>query len=647
MGEPHHTRLAGVMPVYRGRGAGPQTMLRRRGRPHGLLLAGWLGLLLSLTLPLRADEHGCNDASALAAATARPVLRIVHGELHHWLEYRPAGVSDHARPLCVEFRRPALGRQPWHAVRDLLADLQGERKPLVPAPPAVLAADDPRLQFPPLPPRAGHKGVLGEDQRQRVTDTLSYPWNGIGYLVVQFPNGEVFRGSGFLAGPRTVITNAHNLYAPEFGGWALAVTFAPAQGQATAGGAVSRPFGSRVGLDWQIHPEYRLIVDADPDARSQFGYDLGVVWLAEPFQGIERFLPLAFDVDPTGIINTAGFPAEVAGEPSSQAMWFASGTVNRAASSERELLYDADSTAGSSGSPVWQFRAEGEQRRVVAVHGFGNTFVNGGPRLVSADLALFETWLTWHPPAPTSVAGGILNISTGGFVDADGMVAGFIQAGETPRQFVVMAENAGGLADPVLAVTELDGRVLAFSDDWPTHPSADDVRRLREPGGARDAALVVSLAPGAYLARMAGYRGSTGVGTISVTDLANVAGDSLTRGLLNISTDGVVMGQGLVAGFIVEGTVPRQVVVMGEDAGGLADPRVTLTTLDGMPVQANDDWRDHPSAATVASLREPNGPRAAALAVTLPPGTYLAILSGGDGDSGRGVVSVTELAVNP
>jgi hypothetical protein len=118
-----------------------------------------------------------------------------------------------------------------------------------------------------------------------------------------------------------------------------------------------------------------------------------------------------------------------------------------------------------------------------------------------------------------------------------------------------------------------------------------------------------------------------------------------TDRLLNISTNGFVdSSRGLIAGFIVEGTEPRRFVIMGENAGSLPNPVLRLTDGSGTLLAENDDWPTSPSAWEIVSeLRSPGTRQDAAFAVTLAPGVYLAALKGGDGSTGAGIVSVTEL----
>jgi hypothetical protein len=239
----------------------------------------------------------------------------------------------------------------------------------------------------------------------------------------------------------------------------------------------------------------------------------------------------------------------------------------------------------------------------------------------------------------------MLNISTNGFVDERGMIAGFIVAGEQAKRFVIMGENAGSLDDPVLRLSNFDsGALIAQNDNWRSHASADEVKnRLRAPGSERDAAFAVTLAPGAYLAQLNGKNTTTGNGIVSVTELRD---DKNPTRMLNISTNGFVGEHGMIAGFIVTGVQPKRFVIMGENAGTLQDPVLELTPIAAATVLAkNDNWQDHPSAdEVVAELRAPGAERDAAFAIELQPGVYLARLSGRNGTSGAGIVSVTEIA---
>ena len=249
----------------------------------------------------------------------------------------------------------------------------------------------------------------------------------------------------------------------------------------------------------------------------------------------------------------------------------------------------------------------------------------------------------------TLFAGGrLLNISTNGFVDPDGMVAGFIITGTEARRVVVMGENMNDLPDPELMLSDFSGdTVYALNDNWRDHPTAAQIEEeLRAPGAELDSAFAITLEPGVYLAWLSGKNGQSGTGLVSVTDISAPPGSEATR-LLNISTNGgVTAADAMVAGFIVSGQDSIDFVIMAERAGGSAlNPKLRLTDFSGdIEFDSNNNWQDHPTASLVESLdRAPNSTVDAAFVVTLAPGVYLAWVEREDGQAGQGIVSITEV----
>lgn len=109
--------------------------------------------------------------------------------------------------------------------------------------------------------------------------------------------------------------------------------------------------------------------------------------------------------------------------------------------------------------------------------------------------------------------------------------------------------------------------------------------------------------------------------------------------LANVSTRGMA-GAGenvMIAGFIIEGTVPRTVAirVLGPSLsaygvnGVLANPNLTLNSA-GVDLATNDDWQtDATSAAALrAANLAPASPLEPALVRTLPPGGYTVLARG-------------------
>ena len=170
---------------------------------------------------------------------------------------------------------------------------------------------------------------------------------------------------------------------------------------------------------------------------------------------------------------------------------------------------------------------------------------------------------------------------------------------------------------------------------------------------------MATLDPGAYTAIVAGNGDTTGVALVEIYDLdfndSSILGatDSI---LANISTRAFVeTGANIViAGFILgEGAGDDNVIVrgLGPSLSGagvpnvLADPTLELRNSDGALIMANNNWQDDPGQAALISEAglAPVNPLESAMASTLPPGFYTALLAGAGGGTGNGIVEVYNL----
>jgi sugar lactone lactonase YvrE len=125
----------------------------------------------------------------------------------------------------------------------------------------------------------------------------------------------------------------------------------------------------------------------------------------------------------------------------------------------------------------------------------------------------------------------LANISTRGFVDTGSsvMIAGFIVASSTGGSNQVMVRGLGPslgdfgiadpLADPVLDLYDANGMLIASSDSWQSDQEAAIVATGLQPSNDAEAAILITLAPGAYTAIESGKNGGTGVGLVEVYNL--------------------------------------------------------------------------------------------------------------------------------
>lgn len=126
--------------------------------------------------------------------------------------------------------------------------------------------------------------------------------------------------------------------------------------------------------------------------------------------------------------------------------------------------------------------------------------------------------------------------------------------------------------------------------------------------------------------------------------------------LQNISTRARVEGGDnvLIGGFIIDGTVPKKVVVraLGPSLrvngapvpGRLSDPTLELyQSGNDTPIEMNDNWKAHRAEVETTSLA-PRNDAESAIVRTLDPGAYTAIVRGKDGEKGVALAEVYDIA---
>lgn len=248
------------------------------------------------------------------------------------------------------------------------------------------------------------------------------------------------------------------------------------------------------------------------------------------------------------------------------------------------------------------------------------------------------------------------------------LILGFVVSGSAPKRVLARVVGPGltrfavptVLANPGLRIQTSAGVVVAENDNW----SGLDTAVVTSATGAftldpnsTDAALVTTLAPGAYTLTVAA-NGGTGEALAEIYD-ADGAGLIETSQIVNLSTRGRVEGDSnpLIAGFAIKGTAPRRVLIRAVGPGltgfgvtdVVADP--ALKIHQGARVLAsNDNWQSEAAVELAAAMRASGafplneGSTDAAVLVTLEPGAYTAVVNGGAGNtSGAALVEVYEV----
>jgi hypothetical protein len=261
-------------------------------------------------------------------------------------------------------------------------------------------------------------------------------------------------------------------------------------------------------------------------------------------------------------------------------------------------------------------------------------------------------------PAPTPTATPVTratNLSTRLLIGTgdDAGIGGFIITGDGPRHLLLRGIGpslsgimTNALPDPWL---QLNRRCLPAitSNNWRDAQEAEIIATGRAPSNDLESAIVADLLPGSYTAVLKGNESNTGVGLVEIYDLST----NQESRLANISTRAKV-GTGndiVIAGVILGGSSEADTIILrglGPSVGvnlPLLDPKLELRDSEGALIASNDNWRDDdPNQAAIiqaAGLAPRNGLESA-IAATLMPGEYTALLSGMANSIGTGLIEI-------
>jgi hypothetical protein len=266
------------------------------------------------------------------------------------------------------------------------------------------------------------------------------------------------------------------------------------------------------------------------------------------------------------------------------------------------------------------------------------------------------------------------NFSVRSFVGTgeQALIAGFAIPPGAARQLVIRglgpALSAFGVVDVLPDPTmELFGDYGSIhkNDSWgigeyPVGPLFAGIGAFQLPAGSRDAAFTTrSLAsrgirPGNYTVLLRGNDGGTGTGMLELYEA-----DNQSERLTNFSVRAFLQAGGnAITGFVVVGPVPKRVLVRAAGPAlaalgvnvGLSNPHLEVRDATGRVVAENDDWQSQSDAAgvgaagsSVGAFTFAEGSKDAALALTLLPGNYTAVVTEATGRAGVGLIELYEL----
>ena len=236
-------------------------------------------------------------------------------------------------------------------------------------------------------------------------------------------------------------------------------------------------------------------------------------------------------------------------------------------------------------------------------------------------------------------------------------IGGFIITGSTPKHVLLRAIGPSltgfgvpdALADPVLELHGPGTFATITNDNWRQTQEVEIQATGIPPTNNFEAAIVATLAPGAYTAIVRGNGNTSGVALVEVYDLnqgvASRLGNISTRAFVSTGDNIVIAGFTLGGDnnndrIVVRGIGPS--LALAGLPNVLANPTLELRNSNGALLIANNDWQDNPDQVVeiIAAGLAPISNLESAIAATLPPGPYTVLLAGLNNGTGVGVVEV-------
>src|SRR5437764_5924390 len=209
----------------------------------------------------------------------------------------------------------------------------------------------------------------------------------------------------------------------------------------------------------------------------------------------------------------------------------------------------------------------------------------------------------------------------------------------------------GSLADPTLSLYDHTGALIAANDNWKAPQQTQIQATGLAPPNDFEAAILISLSPGAYTAFLRGKAMTTGIGLAEVYDVdpnVNAQPTNLSaRAFVGTGSDA------LIGGTIIGGNAASLQRVLVRALGPslasagivtpLANPTLSLRDANGNVIANNDNWKDSQQADIAATGKAPANNLESAILALLAPGNYTAIVAGKNGTTGVALIEFYSL----
>ncbi len=348
--------------------------------------------------PVHAAINDFNLENA-SAAPDRQIMQVIDNKLYSWYEYIDYMNQVKSIYLLEPYEKALSSAE---AIELLNSSRQWEEQVLILPPEEISPSTrrqedlDEKAAYYERAATSGAEESLPvlklegmEDRRSPVTAelALTYPYNNIGFLNVTFPD-NFMRSTAFLIGPNLALTNAHNIYSPELGGWYESIDFSLAQYE-NEWPHTTKPYSTRRPVHVETNEKF-FHYENEEDRDMAIKYDYAVLFFEKPYSEINTFMPVEFNHIPDRV-QVIGYPGYVR-NIKTNGLWKSEGKLIDY--NEYCLYYDAYTSGGNSGSPVLVYRPQAETYRIVAIHAFASPgYFSGGPHFNVKNQPVIEKWL--------------------------------------------------------------------------------------------------------------------------------------------------------------------------------------------------------------------------------------------------------------
>lgn len=230
---------------------------------------------------------------------------------------------------------------------------------------------------------AGIETVILDDGRVRVTQTTLLPWRMICALRITGTNGVRAVGTGWLVGPRTLLTAGHCVHHPDLGGWATRIEVSAGRN------------GEEFPYDTLAATRFSALQEWTTGHAPEL--DFGCIHLDAPLGDRTGW----FSLQPVPDAKLKDRTVAIAGYPADRGhgteLYRHAQKVLRV--DPQRLYYDVDTFGGQSGSPAW-LDAAVTAPVVVGIHAYGvagtpagyGIVANSATRLIPPVLAEITRW---------------------------------------------------------------------------------------------------------------------------------------------------------------------------------------------------------------------------------------------------------------